>query len=715
MMKNKNIKFYRLSILPVIGLIMLALTGNLLATEAFVSGTGSDITGDGTVGNPYQTVVKAISSISFRDTITIMPGSYQGSPVYLFNSITIRGQSGADQTTFSGIDNLTIFRTDYLSGDVIIEDLTFTNSGRAVFLDNSNSTVRNCKFFDCSSDSTGGAIFSVNAIPVIHDNLFKRCSATFNGGAIFGYVSGMKIYNNIFDSCFTTSAFSDGGGVGIYYHYGDVERNLVQNNVFRYCEAYNGGGIHLSGRRTDIYNNLFHDCSANNGAGIYVGYDDNPFIYNNNFVNNTPDGMYHNGFTLSNYDYNNYYNNSPTNGCPGCPAATNIYTVNPLFEDFANYDYHLTDGSGLINVGKNILPNLLNIDYENDKRRLSQAVDIGPDEYVDCSISGDFFVVEDTAGCPGLMVQLQTTNLTGYYDSLIWDFGDGFKDYNLTNPVHIYSDTGHFDITLTVSTPCTTVTAFKENLIHIRAVPIPDFSSDVVAGCVPLEVSFSSALSFGGENYAWDFGDGSTSLAANPLHTYDTAGTYNVKLTASNICGADSVIKSGYIAVVPLASAEFTSEIRSGSAPLNVPFFDLSENNPISWNWDFGDDGFSFAQDPIYRYFKPGLFDVTLVCANDCDIPDTIIKTEYIRVFGFESVLYDSVRPNKHIYEYDFLLDSLFGLYEDQISLRAEVINNPTRGSITMEFNDSTVNLFDSTTLTVNLSKDVPRGEYDIR
>ena len=40
-------------------------------------------------------------------------------------------------------------------------------------------------------------------------------------------------------------------------------------------------------------------------------------------------------------------------------------------------------------------------------------------------------------------------------------------------------------------------------------------------------------------SYAWDFGDGQASTIANPIHVFATAGTYTVKLTVANSCGAD--------------------------------------------------------------------------------------------------------------------------------------------------------------------------------
>jgi peptidyl-prolyl cis-trans isomerase B (cyclophilin B) len=47
----------------------------------------------------------------------------------------------------------------------------------------------------------------------------------------------------------------------------------------------------------------------------------------------------------------------------------------------------------------------------------------------------------------------------------------------------------------------------------------------------PAKVAFINQSS-GAEAYQWDFGDGSTSSEANPMHTYKYSGNYKVKLTA---------------------------------------------------------------------------------------------------------------------------------------------------------------------------------------
>ena len=76
--------------------------------------------------------------------------------------------------------------------------------------------------------------------------------------------------------------------------------------------------------------------------------------------------------------------------------------------------------------------------------------------------------------------------------------------------------------------------------------PVASAAANPTFGDSPLEVSFSSAgsQSAGGGplSYLWDFGDGTTSTAANPSHTYTapTARTFTARLTVTDQSGASS-------------------------------------------------------------------------------------------------------------------------------------------------------------------------------
>ncbi|MCG9910582.1 MAG: PKD domain-containing protein [Flavobacteriales bacterium] len=57
------------------------------------------------------------------------------------------------------------------------------------------------------------------------------------------------------------------------------------------------------------------------------------------------------------------------------------------------------------------------------------------------------------------------------------------------------------------------------------------------------------------DTYSWNFGDGMTSSDVNPLHTYNTAGTYEVVLTASNSTNTCSAVSTLSVTVSEAATS----------------------------------------------------------------------------------------------------------------------------------------------------------------
>ena len=76
--------------------------------------------------------------------------------------------------------------------------------------------------------------------------------------------------------------------------------------------------------------------------------------------------------------------------------------------------------------------------------------------------------------------------------------------------------------------------------------PVAQASANPTSGPTPLVVNFSSAGSSDPEGqpltYAWNFGDNTTSTAANPTHTYSIPGPYQARLTVSD--GVNSTISA---------------------------------------------------------------------------------------------------------------------------------------------------------------------------
>jgi len=79
--------------------------------------------------------------------------------------------------------------------------------------------------------------------------------------------------------------------------------------------------------------------------------------------------------------------------------------------------------------------------------------------------------------------------------------------------------------------------------------PAADFEADIRQGGTPVTVQFTDLSTGAPTTWAWTFGDGGTASAQNPVHTYETAGTFTVSLTATNADGSDTETKVGYIIV----------------------------------------------------------------------------------------------------------------------------------------------------------------------
>lgn len=141
-----------------------------------------------------------------------------------------------------------------------------------------------------------------------------------------------------------------------------------------------------------------------------------------------------------------------------------------------------------------------------------------------------------------------------------WNFGDGTAASTAANPSHTYSTSGTFTARLTVSDGVNTSVS-SDIPITVTAAgsnypPTVTISSSVTAGAVPLAVIFSSTASDpegSPLSYAWNFGDGTSSTAANPSHTFQAAGSYPVILTVSD--GTNSVASSPLTIAVAAAGS----------------------------------------------------------------------------------------------------------------------------------------------------------------
>ena len=224
--------------------------------------------------------------------------------------------------------------------------------------------------------------------------------------------------------------------------------------------------------------------------------------------------------------------------------------------------------------------------------------------------------------------------------SWAWTFGDGGTS-TLKSPQHTYTMGGTYSVTLTATNAGGSNTLTKTGYITVTSgtVPVASFSGTPTSGTAPLTVTFTDASTNTPTSWAWTFGDGGTSTLKSPQHTYTTAGTYSVTLTATNANGSNSKTMSNYITVTAASSppvAAFSGTPVSGIAPLTVQFTDSSSNTPTSWAWIFGDGGTSTSKNPSHTYTMAGTYTVILTATN-AGGSNTLTRTGYITVTAASS------------------------------------------------------------------------------
>ncbi len=238
-------------------------------------------------------------------------------------------------------------------------------------------------------------------------------------------------------------------------------------------------------------------------------------------------------------------------------------------------------------------------------------------------VESNFIQADYTATnvCHGNYTQFADNSVVGLgtVDSWFWDFDDGSTS-TLQNPVHLYNFPGTYDVRLVVSGNNTFLDTIV-NTVHVYPVPQADFSN--THACVNTTEVFQdiSGIAYGNiVGWKWVFGNGTTSLAANPTITFANDTSYNVKLIVTSDMGCmDTIIRS--LDVYPLPQVDVSSDINEECTPAFISFCaDITNTyQAISdWNWSFGDGNSSDA--PVcagHSYLNSGSYDVELEVTDD--------------------------------------------------------------------------------------------------
>lgn len=141
----------------------------------------------------------------------------------------------------------------------------------------------------------------------------------------------------------------------------------------------------------------------------------------------------------------------------------------------------------------------------------------------------------------------------------------------------------------------------------------------------------TSTIPSGNFTNSWDFGDGTHSTLASPLHSYSYLDTFTVKLVTTSSAGCkDSITK--YVSLKPSPHCAFTVNDSSRCLEGNSFLFTNSSTGYNSNNWNFGDSTYSTQVNPTSKsYLFSGIKPVKLVISNAYGCRDSSIRNVYVR------------------------------------------------------------------------------------
>ncbi|WKN31260.1 PKD domain-containing protein [Porifericola rhodea] len=258
------------------------------------------------------------------------------------------------------------------------------------------------------------------------------------------------------------------------------------------------------------------------------------------------------------------------------------------------------------------------------------------------------FSFSSIEGC--LPLEVSFTNKTLYADSTTfwWDLGDGTLT-NEIHPVHTYTETGIYTITLQASNELGIVVKKEVDLVvDLDKGPKADFRVRLAKSYLPGQEISLVNQSQRAVSFFWELGDGTSSTEASPTHVYDSVGYYTIKLTATNAMGCTDTLTQEIFIEPYHPEVDFTYEPPTGCRPLTVQFRNLSRFAEAgTYRWSFGEgEGVSTAENPSYTYYEPGLYTITLEASNSNGVTTEAVKEFSVEVYETPRAAFN-LRPSE--------------------------------------------------------------------
>ena len=344
-----------------------------------------------------------------------------------------------------------------------------------------------------------------------------------------------------------------------------------------------------------------------------------------------------NGETTSDYMILTVTNSPPIDftwdiSCSGWPVQFNIDDVVTDIGSIASYSWNFGDGTTSIIMEPThtyAVPGLYDVTLivvgiDNYSNTVLKSVKVN-----ELPVALFSYESPSCKGEPTIFIN-HSSSTDGYITEWLWDFGDGTQELvnfpEDPNVSHTYTNANVYTATLTV-TSSTGCVAAEVHTITIQPSPVANFKYPT-GNCAENNVQFTDLSQPNGGSqivsWVWNFGDptsgvNNTSNLQNPAHFFNTAGTYTVTLTTTNVDNCSGTItKQIIVDAGPAVKFIITSDTCVASDVSFEPDAEVMDPASVaSYLWNFGDGSTSNLPAPIHVYNLAGTFQVTLTVVNN--------------------------------------------------------------------------------------------------
>src|SRR5262245_55907747 len=371
---------------------------------------------------PGQTIQSAIASTINGDTVQVAPGIYVENINFGGKAITVRSESGRPEDTIidGGKVNPVVMFNSGEGRDSVLNGFTLQNGradlsngimfgeGGGVRIEISSPTITN-NVITNNGACDGGGVYIVAGSPLVQMNTITgnsagtdKCAGGTYGVGIFISGSGSpEILDNVISQ--NTAFFGGGLGLGLAGSPMNDPKPLIVQNLITGNEGGQGGGIYwrvpvgVSG--PILVNNTIADNDSTHGSGIYAeGYSAQAELTNNIIIAKPGQSSFYSiRFAQTPppppiIRFNNIFSSGGgmayEGAIPDMTGTNGNKSLDPLFANPTQGDYHLLQGSPSIDAGYNQAPNLPDNDLDGNQRVLdgngdrNAIIDMGAYEFL---------------------------------------------------------------------------------------------------------------------------------------------------------------------------------------------------------------------------------------------------------------------------------------------------------------------------------------------